>query len=87
MTEYRWNDGANVSEAIVNAVAKFAGVDPLEMEPIYDGIDPDALDTLFDSRTDGTHRSGGLNVEFRLDGYAVALSSDRRIRVCGPGDA
>lgn len=81
MNEYRWNADTNASDAIVTAIAETEGVDPLEMDPLYDVLDPDALDGLFGSRTDGTPRRGGVCVEFRLNGYTVSLSSDRRIHV------
>ncbi|QLD91194.1 hypothetical protein HWV07_07185 [Natronomonas salina] len=37
----------SVSETVVTAVADAKGVDPLDLDPLYDSIDPDALDSLF----------------------------------------
>lgn len=37
-----------VSSAVITAVAEREGVDPIELnQPLYDVIDPDALDALF----------------------------------------
>ena len=36
-----------ISETVVTAVADAKGVDPLDLDPLYDSIDPDALDSLF----------------------------------------
>jgi hypothetical protein len=51
----RTNDSDEaVSETVVNAVADAKGVDPLELDPLYDAVDPDALDSLF-----GHHAGAG----------------------------
>lgn len=46
-----WTRAPSVSMAVVEAVAAAEDVDPLELEPLNDTIDPDALDTLFSSAT------------------------------------
>lgn len=40
-------DGLSPSERVVETVAEATATDPLELEPLYDVIDPDALDRLF----------------------------------------
>lgn len=62
------------SVAVVEAVAREAGVRPVDLPPLYDTIDPDALDQLLP--TDGL----GL-VRFRYDGYDVTLSGADDVRV------
>ena len=37
----------DISETVVSAVADAKGVDPLDLDPLYDAIDPDALDSIF----------------------------------------
>lgn len=46
-----------ISTRIVMVVAENKGVDPTELPPLRDAIDPDALDALFDSEADDTRRS------------------------------
>ncbi|WP_418281497.1 HalOD1 output domain-containing protein [Halorubrum sp. DTA98] len=60
------------STAVVGAVATVAGNDPLDIEPLYSTVDPDALDALFDRRKPVV---GDLHTRFTLDGYDVTLSS------------
>jgi hypothetical protein len=64
------------SQAVVEAVASAEGLDPLELPvPLYDAIDPDALDALFqDDDTDG-------RVEFSYYGYDVTVTDVGDVRL------
>ncbi|NHN58079.1 MULTISPECIES: HalOD1 output domain-containing protein [Halorussus] len=65
-----------LSAAVIDAVADAADVDPAELgTPLYDKIDPDALDSLFSDRYDGAPRGSG-RVVFDLRGYEVTVYSD-----------
>ena len=70
----------SVSVATVHTVADVTGNDVSMLPPLYESIDPDALDRLFAS-TGGERRPG--SVEFRYAGYLVTItnSSDLRITV------
>ncbi|WP_311171682.1 HalOD1 output domain-containing protein [Halobellus ordinarius] len=57
--EYEIGAGESVSTAVVRAVSAVEGRDPRSLRPLADVFDPDALDTLFGSRGDGTPRPGG----------------------------
>ena len=48
-----------VSMAVVRAVSAVEGRDPRSLPPLEKALDTDALDALFDSRRDGTARTGG----------------------------
>jgi len=78
-----FDDG--VSIAVVYAVAAKRGVDPLEVPPLYDWIDPEALDALFDRATVPTAGGRDRHVEFRYDGHDVTISAteDLEIRIDG----
>ncbi|WP_458184923.1 HalOD1 output domain-containing protein [Haladaptatus sp. NG-WS-4] len=70
-----YTDGEPLSTAVVKALAEVAGDDPASMGvPLYDAIDPDALDNLFTDRHDGTPRMGGTVVFTILD-YEVTVES------------
>ncbi len=57
--------------AVLHAVAAHRDVDPIELPPLYEWIDPNSLDALFEpTRRDGT-RCGRL--EFTYDGHAVTV--------------
>ncbi|MBX0284787.1 HalOD1 output domain-containing protein [Haloarcula salinisoli] len=70
----------SASQAVVEAVAARAGVDPLELEtPLYDAIDPDELDALLE----GTNRGGRSPVEvtLRYNGYMVTVDGDLTVTI------
>lgn len=68
------------SEAVVEAVAAVLETDPVDgLEPLYEAVDPDALDSLFESTAE-RNRDGGL-VSFAYGGVVVTLYADRRIVV------
>ena len=63
---------SNISLDIVNCVAEKEHTDPLELPPLYDAVDPDALDDLVESgRQNGTTQSG--RIEFHYNGYMVIV--------------
>lgn len=64
-----------VSETIVLTLAETMGKDPLTMEPLYDVVDPNALDRLVDSA------SGHLKIEFSIADCAVTVYGDGEIVV------
>lgn len=74
MIERRVESGG-VAETLVYAIADAAGVDPLSIEPVYDSVDPDALEALI--------RSGAndLSVSFDHDGVPVEVYGDGTVRI------
>ena len=66
-------------EAVIEAIAAAEGADPGELPPLYETVDPDALDRLFDRR-EGTGTSALLGFEFET--WQVFVGADGRIRVC-----
>ncbi|TYT63821.1 HalOD1 output domain-containing protein [Natrialba swarupiae] len=73
-------DGERPSTAIVTAVASVLERDPLELPPLYETVDPDALDSLLQHahRTDDTATH---EVWFSYEGVDVGVRSDGEIRV------
>ncbi|WP_231185408.1 HalOD1 output domain-containing protein [Haladaptatus sp. DYF46] len=71
----------SLSTTVTVAVADVAGVEPADIpEQLYDVIDPEALDKLFNSRDDGTPRRGG-RLSFSLYGHHVTVRGDGMITV------
>lgn len=68
------------AEAIVDAVATAAGVDPLDLPPLYEMVDPDAVDRLFGHPAEAAETEALLS--FRFDTWNVFVRADGRIRVC-----
>ncbi len=70
----------SAAAAIVEAVSAAADVDPAELPPLYEFVDPDAIDTLFDHG----HRAEAppTLLGFQVESWNVFVRSDGRIRVC-----
>ena len=58
--------------AVVDAVAACENVDPVDLPPLYEAVDTDALNAVFRSLTDG-------EISFSYAGYDVTLHSDMRV--------
>lgn len=64
----------SVTEQVIAAVAELEGVDEQELHrPLYDVVDPDALDTLF--------RNASATVRFEYLGYDVTVTYGDTTRV------
>lgn len=59
---------------VVTAIADQTGVDVLDLPPLEDSVDTDALAALLDS-------GSAPKVEFPYDGHAVTVDADGRVRV------
>lgn len=65
----------SLSHAVVEAVAEAEGVDPVALRtPLYEAIDPDALDAVFEPADESAPLDG--RVSFEYYGYTVAVGSD-----------
>ncbi|WP_162224465.1 HalOD1 output domain-containing protein [Halorussus amylolyticus] len=71
----------SVSKSIVETVAEVEGVSPTELTPpLYDVVDPDALDQLF---APASNRSDS-RVVFFYNGYEVTVDGDGSVSVVRP---
>ncbi|MFC6719053.1 HalOD1 output domain-containing protein [Natrialbaceae archaeon GCM10025810] len=68
------------AEVTVDTLAEAAGVDPLELPPLYEFVDLDALDSLFGEH-DGTTDADAV-LSFRIENWNVFVRADGRIRIC-----
>lgn len=70
-----------LSEAVIEAVASAAEIDALELAdehgPLYDAIDPTALDSLFQA-TPSSERSVGA-VTFDYAGYRITVDQTGQV--------
>lgn len=51
---YHFTTDTSRAAAVIEAIAYVRGVDPLEIQPLAEVIDPDALNALFDQTEHGT---------------------------------
>ena len=65
----------HLSQSVIAAVADAEGVDPTELSvPLYEAIDPDALDALF--RSDGVAAG---QIRFSYHGYQITVYDDGQL--------
>lgn len=84
------SDGATVSYtvspeerpsvAVVSAVAMVLEVDPMSLRPLYEVVDPEALNDVVAPDEDG-ERTVSTAVRFRYHGCDVAVYGDGRVTV------
>lgn len=75
-----WTGEEPVSDTVVKAVAAAESVCPAQLEPLYDHVDPEALDGLFEPTRTGTRDSFG-HTSFSYAGYLVTVHSDGEVTV------
>ncbi|UPW00026.1 hypothetical protein M0R88_16110 [Halorussus gelatinilyticus] len=74
-------DGESVAEAIVTAVSSASDADESDLRPLYDAIDPDALDALFRPVRSDTSRQREGRVVFEYGDRKVCVESGGTVRV------
>jgi len=62
--------GGSATEAIVSLVAQEKGCAPLELEPLYDAVDPEALDSICTATPDSS-----LRLSFEYSGFTVLVDA------------
>ncbi|RQG95218.1 HalOD1 output domain-containing protein [Natrarchaeobius chitinivorans] len=67
-----WADDRSLAETIVSTVAALSETEPAEMERLYDRIDPDSLEAIFEPTSGTANRNAGT-VSFRLEGYTITV--------------
>lgn len=76
------HDWAHISPStvLIETIADVTDRTPTEMEPLYDSVDPDALDALL--KNDGTaHLAQALSISFTFEGFHVTLRSDGHLEL------
>ncbi|NGM68362.1 hypothetical protein G6M89_04955 [Natronolimnobius sp. AArcel1] len=77
LVRYDIADDQSVTEAVIDAVATATGISPIELPPLYDSVDPDALNTLFDRQREGS----ALEMGFFYSDYRIVVEGDGRVIV------
>lgn len=70
----------SITETVIMTVAEAEGVGPLEIPPLEEAIDADALESLF-SDTRGAEGDRDVRVEFSYCGYDIAIESGRGVEI------
>ncbi|WP_135819614.1 HalOD1 output domain-containing protein [Halostella litorea] len=78
--------GRTAVHSVVEAVAAATDSEPTAMEPLYETLDPHALDWLCGRGGERGRTSPGTVVSFRFEGCAVSVHADGRAVVSKRGD-
>ena len=79
-TDFAPPESAQISQRVVKEVAEETGTDPLELEPLFDVINPESLNTLFEPTKNGAFRTTG-SVTFEYAGCDVTVHADASLEV------
>lgn len=69
----------SITESIIDCVAHESGRDSFELPPLWNSIDPEALESLFASTRANHTRSG--RVEFTYCGYSVTVEDGEEVTI------
>jgi hypothetical protein len=72
-------ENTNPSEHVIEQVADEKGVSTLDLSPLFEVIEPDALDALFHSHSAAGEQTG--YVQFEYEGHTVVVNSTGRVSV------
>lgn len=73
--------GGSATEAIVSLVAQEEDCAPLELDPLYDAIDPEALDSICTATPDSS-----LRLSFDYAGYIVLVDAGGIVQLAPADD-
>lgn len=80
--QVQFQGGLTPSGAVIEAIATVEESDPTTIPPLYDSVDPDALDRLFD----GPVEKRPDRLVFGHAGWDVFVHADGVVTVCEPDD-
>ncbi|WP_226038991.1 HalOD1 output domain-containing protein [Natrinema sp. DC36] len=75
---YDWTANDDPSISIVRTVAAVTGTEPTEMRPLYEVVDPEAMNRLL---TRAGARTRPIRLSFRFENCAVTVHADGRVIV------
>ncbi len=78
--QYELDSDETPVQKIIDALATAEGVDATDLPPLYDAVDPDALNQLFQRHNGETDTEALLS--FSVDSWNVFVRADGLIRVC-----
>ena len=70
----------SASERVVGTVADAEDAEPTELSPLYEAIDPDALDSLVEGSDDD------LCIDFECCGYDITVKGEETVELTSASD-
>jgi hypothetical protein len=74
-----------ISDRVIDRLAERTNTDPIELEPLFGRVDPDALDSLFSDGAGSIVRTEG-QLSFPMAGCEVTVTADGGVDVVPQGD-
>ena len=71
----------DISAEIIDRISKESGTDSLNLPPLFEGINPDALQSLFAATSSGIKRSGRVTFQYAEYEILVEFDNEPTIRV------
>lgn len=84
--EHDWESDDELSETVVGAVASVLDAEPTDLSPLYEVIDPDALNRLYAPTPNVHMRPGGGCLTFSYNGCLVTAYWDGAVEIEPPVD-
>jgi len=81
--ECRWEGDRTdrPSQMVVTTVARVTGRRPSALRPLFEVVDPDALDSLFERNANRTEDAINGAIVFQYEGCGVRVDADGRLTV------
>lgn len=80
-----WREDESITTTITKGVAAVTNTPPTDMDPLFERIDPDALDQLYGSTEGGVSRDDGWTT-FRFNGCVVTVYATGTVEIQPAGD-
>lgn len=79
------NSDDGIGYTVVTAVAAARAADPVDLPPLYESVDVDAVEALVDGARDRSNASEG-KIIFEYAGFEVTVHFDGRLRLAPRGN-
>lgn len=86
LVSFDWTAFDSPSSALVDVIAEELTVDPMDLDPLYQRVDPDALNSLFEPRN-GRRPLPGTSVEFTYADFRVRVNASGQGYVYPPAES
>lgn len=80
--KHGWGCNVPFGELIVKTISKITNTNVLELQPLYETIDPEALDDLFSPVEGKAPRNVG-SLTFEYEGYQIVVHASGWIDIIG----
>ena len=77
----------SVSKVLITTISHINEQDAVDLPPLQNVIDTEAMDRLFAPRSDGTMRHNDLTISFCYVGYEVLVDSDGTLTLIEQGES